>query len=245
MPSLPGKIKSDNHLVYCLLTELPTECPSKPNGCSWKGERIRLASHLSECPYVIVECIFGCGRTIIRNELYRHTSECPRNSFLCKYCLKTFAAGDLRSHQEKCKAETRPCPFHIWGCGWQGHMTELIMHLDRCEEKHQQFVKNRDSKEVDKEPVLERQTQDIEVIAKVPEPKVEAEADAEAEPNGRKEDEKSHSVRSWIVSAKEKAKLRNGKKGRGADKFAGKCPAEYRMQRTKMVKFATRSKYGG
>ncbi len=130
MHTLPGNIKSENHLVYCLMAELPTECPCKLNGCPWKGERTRLASHLSECPYVIVEPDFGCGRPIISSEACQPTSECPRSSLACKYCGMTFAADDLESHQEKCANDTRSCPFQAWGCGWCGRRSELTMHLD-------------------------------------------------------------------------------------------------------------------
>ncbi len=230
MRTLPGNIKAENHIVYCLIAELPTECPSKPNGCSWKGERLRLASHLSECPYVIVECAFGCGRTIIRNDVYQHISECPRNSFPCEYCGTTLAARDLRSHKEKCAACTRPCPFQTLGCDWRGRRSELIQHLDNKDDYHQRLVKNRDKgADVKEEPLNPDMNfmRNLNVLAKVE--------------DNQREEVKSVIIKDVAPKPKEKARSNPPCKKK---KATGKCPKGHRTQAAKMLRPSTCSKCG-
>ena len=94
-------------------------CTNKQKGCEWQGELNDISVHLDKsstkgCMYESIQCTNGCGETLQRQCLTRHTTtECSHRKINCPHCnlsgIHQFITGD---HMRECPKVVIPCPNH-------------------------------------------------------------------------------------------------------------------------------------
>ena len=104
-----------NKQVDRKIRSLRVFCTNKEKGCDWQGELNDLTGHLSDgCMYKSIQCTNGCGETLQRQCLTRHTTtECSHRKINCPHCnlsgIHQFITGD---HMRECPKVVIPCPNH-------------------------------------------------------------------------------------------------------------------------------------
>ena len=104
-----------NKQVDRKIRSLRVFCTNKEKGCEWQGELNDVNGHLSNgCIYESIQCTNGCGETLQRQCLTRHTTtECSHRKINCPHCnlsgIHQFITGD---HMRECPKVVIPCPNH-------------------------------------------------------------------------------------------------------------------------------------
>ena len=152
------------------ILELDVQCPLHNRGCMWTGELRVRGAHFDplngDCEYTDVDCTYGCGENLERNELAEHLEIfCPKRPSTCQYCKQTgkheFITGDhtkecleypvqcpnncgiqhikqsnFEQHLRECPEQPTECDFSYAGCNIQIPRKDLIKHLQEDLHKH-------------------------------------------------------------------------------------------------------------
>lgn len=150
-------------------------CRFKEHGCPWRDALKYLRIHLEECEYV--ECTQECGKILKREDLLQHLEkQCPNREVPCNFCERKVIWKSSEVHHRgcpkyplacgKCKKLNIPrdmmnehldrecpnvkiqCPFHMFGCTFEGLRTtvnkhvqgNLTSHLDDMAKGHADLV---------------------------------------------------------------------------------------------------------
>ena len=100
---------------------LQVYCANKEKGCDWEGNLGELDVHLNQnpsfryrtngCHFVHVQCLH-CSQAFQRDQIFDHTSTCPRRPYQCEYCQEydSFYGDVSRNHWPVCKFYPVLCP---------------------------------------------------------------------------------------------------------------------------------------
>ena len=153
-----------------MILELDVQCPLNNRGCMWTGELGVRGAHLDpldgDCEYTDVDCTYGCGENLERNELAEHLEIfCPKRPSTCQYCKQTggheFITGDhmnecleypvqcpnncgieyieqsnFEQHLRECPEQLTECDFSFEGCNIQIPRQDLTRHLQEDWQNH-------------------------------------------------------------------------------------------------------------
>ena len=121
------------------ILELDVHCPLKSRGCTWTGELRMRGAHLDpltgDCPYMDLDCSYGCGQSVERYELAEHLEMfCSQRPSVCEHC----GAEDIHEyigcdHLLKCPEYPIPCPNDC-GIGYI-KLSVSEQHLLECPEQ--------------------------------------------------------------------------------------------------------------
>lgn len=72
---------------------------TKSMACGWRGTyKDFVSKHQDTCQYQPVMCPDGCGETVLRCDLARHTAQCPLGTIGCDICGERVRPGEIGQH---------------------------------------------------------------------------------------------------------------------------------------------------
>ncbi|KAL5018948.1 hypothetical protein ScPMuIL_004670 [Solemya velum] len=89
----------DDNAVRREVLSLIVKCDNQDDGCDWKGELRSLEGHDRTCPFTLMSCYYGCGASVLRQDLTNHLDTCDRRLVSCEHCQLQIAYGDITKHQ--------------------------------------------------------------------------------------------------------------------------------------------------
>jgi len=127
-------------------------CPSAFVGCPHSSacgsiRRGQLESHLAECVYKPVSCMY-CGSEMMRRLLESHFVDCPDLPLTCHHCSQSVAQKRMRRHLDrKCEGKLHRCPYESHGCVENGDMSakDLQLHMHDSASDHLELVQQQTS----------------------------------------------------------------------------------------------------
>lgn len=152
------------------ILELDVYCPLKSRGCNWIGELGMRVAHLDplsgDCPYMDLDCSYGCGQSLERYELVDHLeTSCSLRPAVCQHCgegdMYEIIVGDhllkcpeypiqcpndcglgyiklstCEQHLLECPEQGIPCDFSYAGCRVQLPRKHMAKHIDQNFHSH-------------------------------------------------------------------------------------------------------------
>lgn len=159
---ISGSIDRSPYLVSGLVNDLIVTCPNASRGCTFKGKRWLLQSHIEshcqcarvfckppcdklverrhyvegQCSHVIIECPNMCGITLAESELKTHLNTvCDNQLVQCPDCLIEQTRKQSKEHSLQCEMATVHCTGESAGCKWQGRRKDVgsgESHISLC-----------------------------------------------------------------------------------------------------------------
>ena len=125
------------------ILELDVKCPFSSQGCQWTGELRARVAHLNPntgcCQYVTVNCKYGCGETLNKEEREEHLEFfCPKRPAICQHCSEENEHDFIHGkHKSECPELLIDCPnncgAHFKQSNKQNHLKECLMEVVECE----------------------------------------------------------------------------------------------------------------
>nr|ALI86639.1 TRAF [Azumapecten farreri] len=132
--------QQEEHKLTCEYT--PVNCSNAINGCETRTIKKNLKEHLQGCEYRNVSCSF-CHGDIIYNQTQDHESNhCMRYPIACPYnCgIEDQPREEMMKHTPDCPNRPFHCKFTNVGCDFTGSKEEVTKHEQGSVDHHLQLT---------------------------------------------------------------------------------------------------------